>query len=197
MRKIPTAAVAMAAFLMPLALHAQFSDSYNFLKAVKDRDGSETTKILGKPGNIVNTHDSSSGETVLHILAHDRDLTWMGFMLAKGAKPDERDNRGDTPLGIATQLNWTEGVELLLKYGASIDLANSNGETPLIIATHNDDVALVRLLLEMGANPDKTDHISGTSARTYARQNTRDPALAEAFTTTRAHARKPQEGPHL
>ena len=199
MRRILLTIAILMGMAMPIAASAQFSESYNFLKAVRERDGTETMKFLNKQGGtIIDTHDSSNGDTALHIVTRDRDTTWLGFMLAKGAKVDTRNSKGETPLLIAAQLGYDEGVELLLNHGASIDLANGNGETALILATQNDNVPLVRLLLENGANPDKTDHISGTSARTYAQRFTRDPTLAQAFSETRAvHHHAAAQGPKL
>ena len=47
---------------------AQFSDSYNFLKAVREANGDEAMKYLNKPGApVLNTRDPSTGETALHI----------------------------------------------------------------------------------------------------------------------------------
>jgi ankyrin repeat protein len=72
-----------------------------------------------------------------------------------------------TPLQLASNLGWVEGVEILAEKGASTDLANSAGETPLISAVHRRDLALIRVLLEAGADPDRSDN-SGRSARDYA-----------------------------
>jgi hypothetical protein len=61
--------VAVAGLLLPVtsgvvapAAMAQFSDSYNFLKAVKDRKGEDAEKFLSEPGSvIINTRDITSG----------------------------------------------------------------------------------------------------------------------------------------
>ena len=89
---------------------AQFSDSYNFLKAVTDRKGEEVEKFLGEPGTvIINTRDSSTGRTALHIVIERRDSTWLGFLLQRGANPNLADKKGTTPLMLATQLGFVEG----------------------------------------------------------------------------------------
>jgi uncharacterized protein len=68
----------ISAGLFVPAAHAQFSDSYNFLKAVKERKGDEAEKFLSEPGTvIVNTRDSTTGETALHIVIQRRDSTWL------------------------------------------------------------------------------------------------------------------------
>src|SRR5687767_15573415 len=117
--------------LMAAPLAAQgYSDSYSFLKAVKDRDGTKVQTLIAEPGSIaINSRERSSGDGALHLLVRDRDLVWLNFMLARGAKADLQNNRGDTALNLAAQMGWTEGAEVLLARRASVDLANSRGET--------------------------------------------------------------------
>src|SRR5512139_2814925 len=132
------AAVALALALVAVPAHAQqFSDTYKFLKAVKDRDGTVATDLLAQPGSIVINAKDSSGDAALHILTRQRDMLWVGFLLGKGAKPDIQDRDGDTPLALAAQIGWVEGAERLLSSGAKVDLPNSRGETPLILAVHS------------------------------------------------------------
>ncbi|VAW05050.1 Ankyrin [hydrothermal vent metagenome] len=153
---------------------AQFSVSYNFLKAVKDRDGTEATKFLNQPGSvIVNTRDISTGETALHIVVARRDATWLGFLLQKGANPNLRDKKGISPLMLATQLRFVDGVKILLAKKAKVDETNNRGETALIRAVQLRDTELTRILLSEGANPDLTDTLAGLSARDYAARDRR------------------------
>ncbi|CAH0352111.1 ankyrin repeat domain-containing protein [Sphingobium sp. BS19] len=171
-----------AALLMPGVAQAQFSNSYNFLKAVRDRDGAKATELLEKPGGtVVNTRDIKNGETALHIVVARRDETWLQFLLAKGGKPDLTNAMGDTPLMAATQLRWIDGARVLLANGASIDKPNDNGETPLIRAVQLRDLAMVRFLVTQGANPDKKDSIAGMTARDYAEREGRAAGLSDAL----------------
>lgn len=191
------AAVALA-LLSPLAAQAQFSDNYNFLKAVKDADGQKVTDLIQKPGStVINSRDVTTGENALHLVVARRDNTWLNFLLAKGANPNLTDNAGNTPLMNAVQLRFEEGVRSLLSYKAQIDKPNGSGETPLIRAVQLRDVGLVRLLVAQGANADKRDTIAGMSARDYAERDGRTPGLVEALSAAKSQTapKGPVQGP--
>lgn len=169
MRKLAMILFGMLLLVGAPAAAQMYSDGYKFLKAIKDKDGDAAIKMLEEPGTtVVNARDISSGESGLHIAIARRDLTWVGFLLGKGANPNVADNKGVTPLMLATQLGFAEGVEALAGRGARIDVAKDAGETPLISAVHRHDATLMRILLKAGADPDRTDN-SGRSARDYAR----------------------------
>ena len=177
----------VAALMLPSAASAQFSDSYNFLKSIRERDGVKANEIMSKPGSVlIDTRDASTGETGLHIVVRGRDLTWVNFLLGKGARADIRDKSGNTPLMLAADLRFPEAALALLRYKAQVDLANSSGETPLIRAVQLRDPAMVRLLLMAGANPDKTDSIAGMSARDYAKRDNRGVAILKLLEAPRA-----------
>jgi len=145
-----------------------YSDGYKFLEAVEDKDIGEVEKLLGKPGStLINSRDVTNGRTALHIAAARRDIVWLVFLANKGANPNIADNRDVTPLMLASQLGFFEGVDALIKAGARVDEPNEAGETPLITAVHRRDTQMMRVLLQAGADPDRSDN-SGRSAREYA-----------------------------
>ena len=79
-----------------------FSEGYEFLKAVKDRDGDAATEALNQPGTtIVNARDLTTGETALHIVTARRDALWIRFLTQRGANPNIRDKKGVSPLQMA------------------------------------------------------------------------------------------------
>lgn len=153
---------------------AQFSESYKFLKAVRDKDGAAVTEAVEKPGStMVNTKDYSTGETALHIVVKRRDAQWLSFLLGKGANPNLRDNEGNTPMLTAAQLRFADGIQVLADRRGDVNATNGRGETPLIIAVQNRDVASVRVLLAAGANARQPDRVTGMSARDFAAQDSR------------------------
>lgn len=176
--RLTFALVAAAALAQPAV--AQFSDSYNFLKAVEERKGEDVERFINEPGSgavIINTKRDGTGETALHIVTARRDDVWLTYLLAKGANPNVADRRGTTPLMLATQLGFAEGAEKLIKYKASIDATNRSGETALIRAVQLRNADMVRILMRAGANPDKRDTVAGLSAREYAAQDGRNSAI--------------------
>lgn len=150
---------------------AQSTDSDEFIKAVKDRDGVEATRFIDR--GYINTKQRITGLTALHIVVDRRDTQWLTFLLQKKAKPDVKDRDGVSPLMRAVELNFIEGVEKLLKYNADVDYTNRSGETPLIKAVNLGYAPLVRILVNAGADPDHNDIIQGYSAREYAARNPR------------------------
>jgi ankyrin repeat protein len=190
-------AAALAAVTQPAA--AQFSPSYNFLKAVRDADGDKVTQMLQSPqNNVINTRDFNTGESALHIVVKRRDVTYLTFLLAKGARPDIKDNQGNTPLIAAAQLGFGEGISPLIEYGANVNAVNDRGENALILAVQARDLTTVRLLLASGANPKAVDHIAGMSARDYAAQDRRSAAILKVIDETPAQKPKGNvAGPQL
>jgi hypothetical protein len=190
------ASVALALVAVPASGQMSFSDSYTFLKAVKDRDAAKVNELVGGSTGaiVINSRDRTNGEGALHYTIRARDIVWLAFLLGKGARPDIQSNRGDTPLTLAAQIGWVEGAEQLLARRASVDLANGRGETPLVLATQRRDLAMVRLLLARRADPNRTDNVAGMSALDYARQDPRAAAVLKLLEAKLAPA-KPVQGP--
>jgi uncharacterized protein len=171
---------AALAFAVPAAAQMGFSQSYTFLKAVKDADGNKLNEILSKAGSaqvIINTHDQDNGDTALHIVTRRRDLTYLNFLLSRGADPNTTNKADLTPLYMATQMRWAEGVSLLLDRKAQPDMASALGATALTRAVQNNDSTIVALLLRAGANPRKAETGSGMSAHDYAERDPRAAAI--------------------
>ncbi len=145
-----------------------FSQGYEFLEAVDERDGDAVTEMLNQPGTqVVNTRDITNGRTGLHIVVERRDALWVRFLIQRGADPNIKDKKGVYPIQIAAALGDIDSVEALIKGGAQVDVADQQGETPLIAAVHKRDSELIARLLKEGADPDRNDN-SGRSARDYA-----------------------------
>jgi hypothetical protein len=191
-------AAALLLVLLAAPAAAQFSDAYNFLKAVKDREVLAAKQLMDKPGSIVvNTRDRDSGEAALHIVTKRRDTPWMGFLLQNGADPNIRDKEGNTPLILAAQAGFFEGVRLMLAGKASVDLVNARGQSALFKAVEARDVQSVRLLLDEGADPDLPEHQTGQSARDLAAADPRAGQVGKMLAEAPRKAKKAVAGPTL
>lgn len=192
-------AAAIIAAASSLPAHAQQqSASYKFLQAVKDAKGDEVTKILDQPGQrIINTRDATTGDGALHIVIRRGDDMYLRYLLSRGADPNLRNGKGDTPLLMAIQYGQNGLVDTLLLVSANPNLANSAGETPLIRAVQRRDLALVRTLLNAGADPDLTDNVAGMSARDYAHADSRSPAIAKVIDEKPKSVQRAIAGPKM
>jgi ankyrin repeat protein len=147
------------------------SQSYEFLIAVKERDGNKVTELLNA-GNLINLK-GSDGDTALNIVIARQDVDWTAFFLSKGADPNLGGKGGDTPLMVAARVGFADAVDTLIHAGARVDATNRMGETALIVAVQQRQIPIIRSLLNAGADPDKTDNAAGYSARDYAARDNR------------------------
>ena len=186
MRFLPAALIAAALAGLAAPAAAQFSDSYNFMKAVKDRDAYKAQTIVREPGSTAVNSRDGNGDQALHIVTRARDLYWMRFLLGNGADINGRDGAGDTPLLLAANSGFSEGVRELVRLRAQVNLANGRGETPLIKAVQMRDVDSVTVLLAAGASADQADSIAGLSARDYATRDRRAGQILKLIESAKA-----------
>ncbi|GJQ69653.1 hypothetical protein Trydic_g12132 [Trypoxylus dichotomus] len=75
----------------------------------------------------------------------------MELLLRSGARTDNRDSNGETPLIYAVRTKKKDIVQLLLDHGADVNLAGNNGVTPLDVAIDIEDLDAIELLARNGA----------------------------------------------
>ncbi|MEM7702795.1 MAG: ankyrin repeat domain-containing protein [Pseudomonadota bacterium] len=186
---VAIAGVAPGALIAPASAQL-FSEGYEFLEAVDERDGNLVTEMLNKPGTqLINSRDITNGRTGLHIVVERRDALWVRFLIQRGADPNIKDKKGIYPIQIAAAFGDLDSVEALVKGGAQVDVADQQGETPLISAVHARNSELIARLLKEGADPDRNDN-SGRSARQYAELMAGNDRIMQEF----AAADKDREG---
>ena len=175
---------------------ADYSDGYKFLEAVEKKDGDKVDEMLGKPGSTWSTRATSpAGETALHIAADRRDVTWMRFLLGRGANPNIADNaRRHAADAAPASSASSKASKRWSTPGARVDDANATGETPLIPAVHRRDTAMMRVLLEGRRRPRPDRQFGPLGARLCrargrgSRAAGRDRAQREAERSARADA---------
>lgn len=167
--KLVLAAGAAAALIAATPAGAQrFSDGYKFLEAVDKGDVDTVKDLIAKNSTVIDARDLADGHTALHTAVRRRDSVWLRYLLTFNANPNLADKKGVTPLMLASQIGYVEGIGILASKGAEVDTPNDAGETPLMLAVHRRDLAMVRMLLAGGADPGRSDN-SGRTARDYAR----------------------------
>ncbi|QDX27116.1 ankyrin repeat domain-containing protein [Sphingomonas suaedae] len=197
---IRSSGLVFAAALLCVALPAgaqRFSDSYTFLKAVREQDGNKVTEYLNEPGQTIVNAKDEKGEAAIHIVTKRRDMTYLRFILARGGNVNLQDGAGNSPMMLAVEAAWPEGVRTLIALKGDVNLVNNGGETPLIRAVQRRDSELVELLLKNGADPDIVDRMAGMSARDYAARDTRAPAIAKALKDAPKVTKRAVSGPSL
>ena len=187
-------AAALLSFALPAAAQ-QFSDSYNFLKAVREQDGNKVTEMLNEPGQTIVNSKDEKGEGAIHIVTKRRDMTYLRFILARGGNANLQDGNGNTPLMLAVEAGWPDGVTLLISRRGDVNLPNDGGETPLMRAVQRRDAEMVRLLLTNKADPDQRDRLAGMSARDYAARDTRSPIIAQLLKDAPKAEKRAVSGP--
>ncbi len=176
---------------------AQFSDSYNFIKAVRDRDVNTAIELADKPGTtVVNVRDNDTGEAAVHIVTRRTDLGWLGLLYQKGANLNAKDRDGNTPLILAAISRWTEGAATLIRLKAQVNAQNRLGETALLKAVQARDLQLAKALIDAGANADIADN-SGISPRLAAQNDPRAASIAKLLKDVPVKPTGRVQGPSL
>lgn len=140
-------------------------------------ESSPTLTMLIEAGGDVNAADKE-GDTLLHAVAdsgkpgHESTLT---LLLARGARPDARNNLGATPLHTACAAGCLACSTALLHAHNNIASVTRMGLTPLHAAALSSSRELVAMLLTLGADPAKPD----AAGRTPAAYAVADEGLAD------------------
>jgi ankyrin repeat protein len=184
-----TAGAAAALLAAAPAAAQRYSDGFKFLQAVEKGDVDTVKDLINKNSTVIDARDVSDGHTALHTATKKRDSVWLRYLLTFGANPNLADKRGVTPLMLASQLGFVDGIAILASKGAKVDAPNDAGETPLILAVHRKDIPMLRILLAGGADPSRSDN-SGRSARDYAKVEGVGQALEEFDKSAKTRTKK-------
>jgi len=107
-----------------------------------------------------------------------KKIEYIKSLLKQGAKPDDRNKYGETPLMFAAQYNLVEIVQLLLsEYGAGVNKIQRTGDTALIYAFRanleekdtNQLLKTIQLLIQYGADLNQKNK-KGQTALMFAAQ---------------------------
>jgi len=125
--------------------------------AVADVEAAESPDGVALAGDGI-----PAGEALLQAVVFAEEVDAVYLLLSRGADPNVRGWRGQTPLHLAIVYEGTsncrmKAVWLLLKHGADPNARDEHGKTPLHYAAKHCMPNLVELLLKHGADPNARD----------------------------------------
>lgn len=148
---------------------AQYSEAYQFIKAVKDDNLLEARQRLFG-GSTANAR-TGEGVPVLLVAADNASLKMTEFLLDNGANVNIEDRKtGETALMRFAEQGNLAGVNLMLEHGADPDETDKKGQTALMKAAKLRRSRTAEALIEAGADLGKTDY-TGRTALAYARES--------------------------
>ncbi|XP_028173938.1 poly [ADP-ribose] polymerase tankyrase [Ostrinia furnacalis] len=104
---------------------------------------------------LVNFTHLGTGDRPLHCSAasvYPKRKQVMEMLIRKGARVNEKNKDGQTPLHVATEHSHLDAMDLLLRHGAKVNACDARGESALSLAARRDSAAACRLLLACGAD---------------------------------------------
>ncbi len=147
---------------------AQYSDSWEFLKAVEADDRKEIRDRQGKGVNV--NAKNGDGLPAMIIAAEHGNVGLMQFILELGVNIDGRtEDRRDTALMRRAEIGDMESVRFLVTAGADVNLKDRGGENALMKAVRARRRGIVKLLIASGADVNDTDY-TGRTALHYAEE---------------------------
>jgi ankyrin repeat protein/nucleoside phosphorylase len=103
-------------------------------------------KLIDKRPEQINAPEDRFMHTVLILVAVERNLTAVKFLLSKGANPSICDIFEETPLHYAAEGGHLDIVQALVEAGSDLQVLDTGGRTPLRCAQLNQHSAVVDYL---------------------------------------------------
>lgn len=130
---------------------AQFSDSWEFLKAVEEVDYREMRNRIFKGANV--NRKNGDGLPAMVIAADKGDKELIRFLMEQGVKIDATtEDRGETAAMRRAGVGDMDTLNLLMELGADINLQDRSGLTALMRAARSRKQRVVKQLLDRGAD---------------------------------------------
>jgi uncharacterized protein len=112
--------------------------------------------------------NSTSAQTLnLFTAARSNDVNLARTLLDAKADVNQTDDKGYTPLILATYNDNFEVAQFLLKHGANTEIKDLSGRTALMGASFKGNEREMKLLLDNGANANAADS-KGLTSMMYA-----------------------------
>ena len=99
----------------------------------------------------------------LHAAAARGDVATIGNLLSKGAEIDARDDKGRTPLLVATHANRIDAARALIEKGADVNAKDDIEDSPYLYAGARGHLEILKMTLTHGADLKSTNRYGGTA----------------------------------
>jgi rRNA processing protein Krr1/Pno1 len=119
------------------------STTLTIVDAARIGNVNQVTKLVEKDTKALAETDES-GDTALHIAAHEGYIKLTRYLLQKGANPNQQNKAGSTPLHKAASKGNIAVTEILLEHNADANIKNNSGLLPEDLA----DKVKLRVLLQ-------------------------------------------------
>lgn len=107
--------------------------------------------------------------------------------MKKGADPNVKDVKGNTPVHFAAKVGAGEALQSLSAFGVDFNTFNTDGQNAFHVACDNNKGKIVRFLVQRGSNPKVKDK-KGNLARALCNKKT----LKEVKKAERAWSKRPE-----
>ncbi|KAI5640801.1 ankyrin repeats (many copies) domain-containing protein [Phthorimaea operculella] len=125
------------------------SNASNSSNTTQRNEGEWTAEALA------NFQHRATGDRPLHAAAasvYPKRKQVMEMLIRKGARVNEKNKEGKTPLHIATEHSHIDAMDILLRNGAAVNAVDGSGASALSLAARRDSANACRLLLACGAD---------------------------------------------
>lgn len=112
----------------------------------------------------INAQTKYERKTPLHLATAMRKLHVLQFLLnCSTADVNRTDLYGSTPLHVASEVGFSNGVDALLQSNANPDVFNRSGWTPLHLAAANGQTSIAEQLVGAGVDVDRQNQFGRTA----------------------------------
>lgn len=161
--------------------NACLGESDTLLRKVATLEDVRIAKVLVDAGALIDLHSP------LHCAARCSNLDMVQFLLLSGARADDADENGQTPLHLLVSESHThrspEILNLLIQHGANINTCDKNKMTPLHLAVKCPEATplVVKALLAKGATIEARTVDGETPLLIAVRVLHQDPEIVEVL----------------